>query len=124
MMWKPDPEKVLEDAKWRHKEIRNIYYDRPDDGYKFRQKDWMVRRFIGDAKSAGYDIGRLIEAYEDLKEKADFMESQLAKTAGALAYEGRETLDDLGDGEYYLWFIERWGTDEDMAHAEIEDEEE
>ena len=124
MMWKPDPEKVLENAKWRHKEIRSIYYDRPDDGYKFRQKDWMVRRFIGDAKSAGYDMGRLIEVYEDLKQKADFMEHQLVKMAGALAYEGRETLDDLGDVEYYLWFIERFGTDEDMAHAEIEDEEE
>lgn len=121
-MWKPDPEKVLEDAKWRHKEIRRIYYER--EGYKFRQKDWMVRRFIDDAKGAGSNLGLLIEAYEDLKEKADFMEHQLAKTAGALAYEGRETLDDLGDVEYYLWFIERFGTDEDMAHAEIEDEEE
>ena len=65
-MWKPDPEKVLKEAKWRHKEIRNVYYDRPDDGYKFRQKDWMVRRFIGDAKSAGYVLGQLIEAYDEL----------------------------------------------------------
>ena len=118
------PEKILENAKWRHKEIVNIYYDRPNDGYKFRQKDWMVRRFIGDAKGACYDMGLLIEVYEKLKERADFMEHQLAKTAGALAYEGRETLDNLGDKEFYLWFIEAFGTDEDMANAEIEDEEE
>ena len=123
-MWKPDPEKVLKEAKWRHKEILNVYYDRPDDGYKFRQKDWMVRRFIKDAKDAGYVLGQLTTAYEDLKKKADFMESQLEKTAGALAYEGRETLDELGDGEFYLWFVERWGDDEAKENAGIEGEEE
>ena len=123
-MWKPDPEKVLKEAKWRHKEIRKIYYDRPDDGYKFRQKDWMVRRFIGDAKSAGYVLGQLIEAYDDLKKRADFMESQLAKTAGALAYEGGEALDNLGDRDFYLWLIETFGTDEDKESAGIEGEEE
>lgn len=56
--------------------------------------------------------------------KADFMESQLAKMAGALAYEGREALDELQDVEFYLWFIEAWGTHEDMEHAEIQEEEE
>ena len=48
----------------------------------------------------------------------------LAKMAQALAYEGREALDQLGDVEYYLWFIETWGTHEDMENAGIEQEEE
>ena len=116
------PEKILKDAKWKCNEISNIYYAR--EGYKFRQKDWVVRRFIDDAKSAGYNLRKLIEVYEKLKEGADFMESQLAKMAGALAYEGRETLDELGDGDFYLWFVERWGNDDDKANAGIEDEEE
>ena len=47
---------------------------------------------------------------------------QLAKMAGALAYE--ELLDQLGDVEYYLWFIESWGTESDMENAGIEEEEE
>lgn len=123
-MWKPDPEKVLKEAKWRHKEILNVYYDRPDDGYKFRQKDWLVRKFIKDAKDTGYVLGQLTTAYEDLKERADFMEWQLAKTAGALAYEWRETFDELADKEFYLWLIERFGTDEDKENAGIEGEEE
>ena len=47
---------------------------------------------------------------------------QLAKMAGALAYE--ELLDQLGDVEYYLWFIETFGTDMDKAMAGITQEEE
>jgi len=66
----------------------------------------------------------LLKSKKDLQKKADFMESQLVKMAGALACEGRETLDDLGDGEFYLWFVERWGDDDDKANAEIEEEEE
>ena len=49
---------------------------------------------------------------------------QLNKMAGALAYEGREALDQLGDVEYYLWFIEAYGTERDMENAGIEQEEE
>jgi len=47
---------------------------------------------------------------------------QLSKMAGALAYE--ELLDQLGDVEYYLWFIETFGTDMDKAMAGITQEEE
>jgi hypothetical protein len=53
-----------------------------------------------------------------------FQQNQLSKMAGALAYEGREALDQLGDVEYYLWFIEAFGTKRDMENAEIEEEEE
>jgi len=67
---------------------------------------------------------KLIEEYEKLKERADFMEWQLAKTAGALAHEWRETFDELQDVEFYLWLIETFGTDEDKENAGIEDEEE
>jgi len=49
---------------------------------------------------------------------------ELRKMAGALASEGREALDRLGDVEYYLWFIESWGTESDMENAGIEEEEE
>jgi hypothetical protein len=49
---------------------------------------------------------------------------QLAKMAGALAYEGREALDQLGDVEYYLWFIRTFGTHKDMVNAGITQEEE
>tara|TARA_R100001163_G_scaffold9104_2_gene8778 strand:+ start:693 stop:890 length:198 start_codon:yes stop_codon:yes gene_type:complete len=42
---------------------------------------------------------------------------QLAKMAQTLAYEGREALDTLGDTDYYLWFIETWGTQKDMERA-------
>ena len=49
---------------------------------------------------------------------------ELRKMAGALAGEGREALDELGDVDYYLWFIESWGTESDMRNAEIEQEEE
>jgi hypothetical protein len=49
---------------------------------------------------------------------------QLSKMAGALAYEGREALDRLGDVDYYLWFIEAYGTERDMENAGIEQEEE
>ena len=42
--------------------------------------------------------------------------------AQTLAYEGREALDTLADTDYYLWFIEAWGTNEDMERAEILDE--
>tara|TARA_B100000035_G_C20778128_1_gene455666 strand:- start:289 stop:495 length:207 start_codon:yes stop_codon:yes gene_type:complete len=48
----------------------------------------------------------------------------LSKMAQALAYEGRETLDTLADTDYYLWFIETWGTEKDMERAEIQGEEE
>ena len=48
----------------------------------------------------------------------------MAKMAQTLAYEGREALDTLGDTDYYLWFIEAWGTHEDMERAEIQEEEE
>lgn len=51
-------------------------------------------------------------------------EYYLEKMAQALAYEGRETLDTLADTDYYLWFIEAWGTHEDMERAEIQGEEE
>ena len=53
-----------------------------------------------------------------------FQQNQLSKMAGALAYEGREALDELGDVEYYLWFIEAFGTKRDMENAGIEEEEE
>jgi len=46
----------------------------------------------------------------------------MAKMAQTLAYEGREALDTLADTDYYLWFIEAWGTNEDMERAEILDE--
>ena len=49
---------------------------------------------------------------------------QLRKMAGALAGEGREKLDELGDVDYYLWFIESWGTESEMRDAGIEQEEE
>ena len=48
----------------------------------------------------------------------------MAKMAQTLAYEGREALGALGDTDYYLWFIEAWGTREDMERAEIQEEEE
>ena len=47
----------------------------------------------------------------------------MAKMAQTLAYEGREALDTLADTDYYLWFIESWGTHEDMERAEIQEEE-
>ena len=53
-----------------------------------------------------------------------FQQNQLSKMAGALAYEGREALDQLGDVEYYLWFIEAFGTERDMENAGIEQGEE
>ena len=53
-----------------------------------------------------------------------FYEYHLAKIAQALAYEGREALDTLADTDYYLWFIQSWGTHEDMENAGIEQEEE
>tara|TARA_B100001094_G_scaffold100905_1_gene97087 strand:- start:692 stop:883 length:192 start_codon:yes stop_codon:yes gene_type:complete len=43
----------------------------------------------------------------------------MAKMAQTLAYEGREALDTLADTDYYLWFIEAWGTHEDMERAEM-----
>ena len=49
---------------------------------------------------------------------------QLSKMARALAREGRETLDRLGDVDYYLWFIEAYGTELDVMNAEITQEEE
>ena len=49
-----------------------------------------------------------------LKENYEY---HLAKIAQALAYEGREALDTLGDTDYYLWFIETWGTQKDMERA-------
>tara|TARA_Y100000004_G_scaffold22735_1_gene23095 strand:+ start:193 stop:423 length:231 start_codon:yes stop_codon:yes gene_type:complete len=49
---------------------------------------------------------------------------QLSKMARALAHEGRETLDRLGDVDYYLWFIEAYGTELDVMNAEITQEEE
>lgn len=55
---------------------------------------------------------------------SDFHILQLSKMAGALAHEGREALDALGDTDYYLWFIESWGNETDMERAEIEEEEE
>ena len=70
------------------------------------------------------DAPRILDAYDDLKKRADFMEWQLAKTAGALAYEWREPFDELGDKEFYLWLIETFGTDEDKEYAGIEGEEE
>ena len=48
----------------------------------------------------------------------------MAKIAQTLAYEGREALDTLGDTDYYLWFIETWGTSVNMERAEIQEEEE
>ena len=62
-------ERILERAKSKHKEIRRVYYDRPENDYKFRQKDWMVRRFINDAKSAGLLLEQMVVAYEDLQKK-------------------------------------------------------
>jgi hypothetical protein len=49
---------------------------------------------------------------------------QLSKMATTLAREGREALDQLGGVEYYLRFIERYGSQIDMDDAGIVQEEE
>jgi hypothetical protein len=39
--------------------------------YKFRQKDWQVRRFIDDAKRGGFALKRMKDAYDDAMKEVE-----------------------------------------------------
>ena len=61
-------EKKLKDYEYRMNELL-IYTDRSEEhplgAYKFRQKDWQVRRFINDAVRAGWTLSSMKEIYDE-----------------------------------------------------------
>ena len=65
-------EKILKDYEYRMNELL-IYTDRSEEhplgAYKFRQKDWQVRRFINDAIQAGWTLSSMKEIYDEAMEE-------------------------------------------------------
>ena len=65
-------ERILKHYKFRKKELK-IYFDRSEEhplgAYKFRQKDWQVRRFIGDARQARWTLSDMKEIYDEAMEE-------------------------------------------------------
>jgi hypothetical protein len=65
-------EEKLKDYEYRKNELL-IYTDRSEEhplgAYKFRQKDWQVRRFINDAVRAGWTLSSMKEIYDEAMEE-------------------------------------------------------
>ena len=65
-------EKKLKEYEFRKQQLM-IYTDRgeehPYGAYKFRQKDWQTRRFIMDAKEAGWTLNSMKEIYDEAMEE-------------------------------------------------------
>ena len=69
-------EEKLKEYEDRKKQLM-IYTDRgekhPYGEYKFRQKDWQTRRFIKDAKEAGWTLSSMKEIYDEAMEEVKRM---------------------------------------------------
>ncbi len=65
-------EEKLKDYEYTKRELM-IYTDRSEEhplgAYKFRQKDWQVRRFINDAVRAGWTLSSMKEIYDEAMEE-------------------------------------------------------
>ena len=79
-------EKKLKEYEYRKNELL-IYTDRSEEhplgAYKFRQKDWQVRRFINDAVRAGWTLSSMKEIYDEAMEEV----KRLTKTLEIIARE-------------------------------------
>jgi len=73
-------EKKLKEYKFRKDQLM-IYTDRsekhPYGAYKFRQKDWQTRRFIQDAKEAGWTLSSMKEIYDEAMEEVKRLHEQI-----------------------------------------------
>lgn len=65
-------EKKLKEYEFRKDQLM-IYTDRSEEhpygAYKFRQKDWQTKRFIMDAKEAGWTLNSMKEIYDEAMEE-------------------------------------------------------
>ena len=73
-------ERILKQYKFRKNELK-IYFDRSEEhplgAYKFRQKDWQVRRFIGDARQARWTLSDMKEIYDEAMEEVKRLREQV-----------------------------------------------
>lgn len=75
-------ENKLKEYEFRKQQLM-IYTDRgeehPYGAYKFRQKDWQTRRFITDAKEAGWTLNSMKEIYDEAMEEVKRLREALQK---------------------------------------------
>tara|TARA_R100000315_G_C5177574_1_gene102768 strand:+ start:84 stop:476 length:393 start_codon:yes stop_codon:yes gene_type:complete len=73
-------ERILKQYKFRKNELK-IYFDRSEEhplgAYKFRQKDWQVRRFINDARQARWTLSNMKEIYDEAMEEVKRLREEL-----------------------------------------------
>ena len=83
-------EKTIKDYEFRKRELM-IYTDRneqhPLGEYKFRQKDWQVRRFINDAIHAGWTLSSMKEIYDEAMEEVKRLRGLLNTIADKALHE-------------------------------------
>ena len=99
-------EKILKEYELQKQRLA-IYKDRseehPNGAYKFRQKEWQVRRFIGDAKSAGYTLTDMKTIYDEaiaeVKRYDELFSDCLAKLEFYVRRFGIESLVEMIEGE-------------------------
>jgi|TARA_R100001463_G_scaffold118531_1_gene174273 hypothetical protein len=75
-------EETIKVYEFRKRELM-IYTDRneqhPLGEYKFRQKDWQVRRFINDAIHAGWTLSSMKEIYDEAMEEVKRLREGIKK---------------------------------------------
>lgn len=73
-----------------------IYKDRNEEhqhgAYKFRQKDWQVKRFINDVHRGGFALKTMKNAYDDAMEEVKRLRLLF-----------RELINDMSADEYIEW---------------------